>query len=307
MEEQMNRRDFVRMSLRTALMATTLSGVPLLEIGPGIANAATPPQVAVRRGKDIPTLVRQAVDALGGISRYVRPDETVVVKPNIGWDRSMEFAATTHPLVVRTVVELCLEAGARKVLVLDNSANDPRRCYVNSGIKPEVEKLGAKQVSVEYMNPRGYRELDIKGGAGLNRWSFYRPVIDADRLINLPIAKHHSFCVLTLGMKNMMGVIGGNRGVLHKNISDCLVDINSVMPSDLTIVDATRILLRNGPQGGRLEDVKVMDTLIASPDIVAADSYAATLFGFQPQDIPAIVAGGKRGLGQMDLTKLNMV
>lgn len=303
----MNRRDFVRLSLRTALMTTALGGVPLFEICPRAANAAATPPVAVRHGKDIPVLVQQAVEAVGGIGHYVRPGETVVVKPNIGWDRAMEFAATTHPLVVRTVVEMCLDAGARKVLVLDNSANDHRLCYVNSGIKPAVEALDSSRVSVEYMNPRGYRDIDIKGGVGLTRWSFYRPVIEADRLINLPIAKHHSFCVLTLGMKNMMGVIGGNRGVLHQNISDCLVDINSAIPSDLTIVDATRILLRNGPQGGRLEDVKVMDTLIASPDIVAADSYAATLFGLQPEDVPAIVAGARRGLGQMDLTKLNMV
>lgn len=303
----MHRREFVRLSLRTALAAAALGSVPLLEMGSGMAYAAVAPPVAVRRGKNIPDLVRQVVEAVGGIGLYVRPGETVVVKPNIGWDRAMEFAATTHPLVVRTVVELCLEAGAKKVLVLDNPTNEPRRCYINSGIQTEVEKLASDRVTVEHMHPRGYRDIDIKGGVGLSRWSFYRPVIEADRLINLPIAKHHSTCVLTLGMKNMMGVIGGNRGILHRNISDCLVDINRAVPSDLTIVDATRILLRNGPQGGRLEDVKVMDTLIASPDIVAADSYATTLFGLQPEDVPAIVAGAKRGLGWMDLTKVRMV
>lgn len=87
----------------------------------------------------------------------------------------------------------------------------------------------------------------------MQRWSFYQPALDADRLINLPVAKHHSISRLTVGMKNIMGVIGGNRGTLHRNIAEALVDINLVIHSDLTIVDATRILIANGPQGGGLK------------------------------------------------------
>ncbi|MBW2690907.1 MAG: DUF362 domain-containing protein [Deltaproteobacteria bacterium] len=129
----------------------------------------------------------------------------------------------------------------------------------------------------------------------------------ADRLINVPIAKHHSISKLTLGMKNLMGVIGGNRGRMHSNIAESLTDISSVIHSDLTVVDATRILVANGPQGGRLKDVRHTETLIASPDIVAADAYAVTLFNLKPEDIPTLVSAANRGLGVMDLKRVRMV
>lgn len=133
------------------------------------------------------------------------------------------------------------------------------------------------------------------------------PVIEADRLINVPVAKHHSISRLTLGMKNLMGVIGGNRGRLHHNIAESLTDIASVIHSDLTVIDATRILTANGPQGGRVEDVRNTETLIASPDIVAADAYATTLFNLKPEDVSTIVTAARRGLGVMDLKKVRMV
>ncbi len=303
----MDRRTFVRKTVQTALAAAALGSVPVLEFVPSAAAAAETPPLAVRTGKEIPTLVREALAALGGMGRFVRPGETVVVKPNIGWDRTVELAANTHPAVVRAVVEHCLEAGAKKVLVFDRSANDPRRCYVQSGIQEAVESLRSERVSMEHLDRRAFLDLDIKGGRELTRWSFYKPALEAERFINLPIAKHHSISTVTLGMKNVMGVIGGNRGMLHRNIADALADINSVVRSDLTLVDATRILVANGPQGGRPEDVRVLDTLIASPDIVAADAYAATLFGHRPEAIPTIVAGAARGLGTMDLQKVRKV
>ena len=145
------------------------------------------------------------------------------------------------------------------------------------------------------------------GGKAFDRWEFYKPAIEADRLINVPVAKHHSISRLTLGMKNLMGVIGGNRGRMHHNIAESLADIVTVIHSDLTVIDATRILVANGPQGGRLEDVRQRDTLIASPDIVAADAYAATLFDLDPEDISTVVAAARRGLGVMDLKQVRMV
>lgn len=303
----MERREFVKKSLHAALTATALGGVPALQLWPLPALGAEAPPLAVRKGRDIPLLVRETVAALGGMERFVSAGETVVVKPNIGWDRTAELAANTHPLVVRTVVQLCLEAGARSVRVFDRTCNDPRRCYKQSGIQEAVEALRSDRVRVEHMDRRAYQELDIGQGRELTRWSFYRPALETDRFINLPIAKHHSISTVTLGMKNVMGVIGGNRGMLHRRIAESLADINSVVHSDLTIIDATRILVANGPQGGRPEDVRTLDTLIASPDIVAADSHAATLFGHRPQDIPTIVAGAERGLGVMDLAKVRTV
>jgi len=303
----MDRREFIRKTFKGTLAASALGTVPLIDLFSLPAEAADMPPLVVRKGKDIPHLVRQAVDALGGMGQFVRVGETVVVKPNIGWDRTPELGANTHPLVVRTVVQLCLEAKAAKVRVFDRTCNDPRRCYVQSGIKEAVESIGDKKAVIEHMDNRAYREVDIKKGTELKRWSFYAPALEADRFINLPVAKHHSISTLTLGMKNIMGVIGGNRGNLHRKIAESLADINTVIRSDLTIVDATRILVANGPQGGELDDVRATETIIASPDIVAADSYAATLFGHRPEAIATIAEGARRGLGVMDLAKVQMV
>jgi uncharacterized protein (DUF362 family) len=303
----MDRREFIRSALQLAIAAAAVGGTPWLDLTALAAPLSAAPPLAVRKGKDIPATVRAAVTALGGMGAFVKAGEVVVVKPNIGWDRTVELAANTHPLVVRTVVELCLEAGAKKVLVFDRTCNDPRRCYVQSGIAGAVEGLKSPKVSIEQIDRRAFIDVDIKGGIDQQRWSFYQPALNADRFINLPIAKHHSISTVTVGMKNIMGVIGGNRGTMHRNIAEALADINTIIRSDLTIVDATRILIANGPQGGRLEDVKVLDTIIASPDIVAADAYSATLFGLQPRDIAFIVAGAKRGLGTLDLEKVRMV
>ncbi|MEJ2699418.1 MAG: DUF362 domain-containing protein [Desulfuromonadales bacterium] len=302
----MDRREFVRRTLQAALAAAALGSVPVIELLPVTARAEESPLLAVRRGRNIPELVRQTLEALGGIGKFVKTGETVVVKPNIGWDRTVDLAANTHPLVVRTLVELCIDAGARKISVFDRSCNDPRRCYIQSGIQEAVEAIGSNRVRVEQMDRRAYREIDIRKGLELRRWSFYSPALEADRFINVPIAKQHSISIVTLGMKNIMGVIGGDRGRLHRRIAEALTDLNTVVRSDLTVIDATRILVANGPQGGRLEDVKVTETLIASSDIVAADSYAATLFGHRPQDVPTIAEAARRGLGVMDLDKVRM-
>jgi len=301
-----DRRQFIRRSLQLAIAGAATGSLPILDLA-SLASGPAGPELAVRKGQAIPKLVDTTLAALGGIGRFVKRGEHVVVKPNIGWDRTVEQAANSHPDVVRAVVEHCLEAGAASVRVFDRTCNDPRRCYTQSGIRAAIEALGSDRAKIEFMDRRAYQDVLLDGGVALDKWSFYKPALEADRLINVPIAKHHSISTLTLGMKNIMGVIGGNRGVLHRRIDESLADINSVIHSDLVIVDATRILVANGPQGGSLKDVRHPETLIVSADIVAADSYAATLFGHKPQDIPTIVAGARRGLGSMDLSKARMV
>jgi uncharacterized protein (DUF362 family) len=304
---QVDRRTFMRESIRTALAMAAVGSLPVIDLLSAPALAAEMPPLAVRKGKDVQRMLGQVINALGGIESFVKPGDIVVVKPNIGWDRTVELAANTHPEVVKALVELCLDAGAKQVRIFDRTCNDERRCYTQSGLRAVVEEVKSDRVSLEYMDRRAYQELKIRGGVAFDRWEFYKPALEADRLINVPIAKHHSISRLTLGMKNLMGVIGGNRGRLHSKIAESLVDINSVIHSDLTVVDATRILVANGPQGGRLEDVRHTETLIASPDIVAADAYATTLFNLKPEDIPTIVAAANRGLGVMDLKRVRMV
>lgn len=304
---RIDRRAFIRQSLRTAMATSAVGCLPALDLLALPAHAAEAPELAVRKGGDIPKLVEETLSGLGGMEKFVKSGEVVVIKPNIGWDRTVELAANTHPDVVKTLVKLCLDAGAKQVRIFDRTCNDERRCYTQSGIRSAVESVKSDRVSLEYMDRREYKELEIRGGKAFDRWEFYMPVIEADRLINVPIAKHHSISRLTLGMKNLMGVIGGNRGRLHHQIAESLTDIASVLHSDLTVIDATRILVANGPQGGRTEDVRNTETLIASPDIVAADAYATTLFGLKPEDVSTVVAAAQRGLGVMDLKRVRMV
>lgn len=304
---RIDRRTFIRQSLRTAVATSAVGCLPALDLLTLPAHAAEAPPLAVRKGQDIPLLVRETISALGGMEHYVKPGEVVVIKPNIGWDRTVDLAANTHPEVVKTLVQLCLEAGVKQVRIFDRTCNDERRCYTQSGIRSAVESIKSDRVSLEYMDRREYREMKINGGKAFDRWEFYMPAIEADRLINVPIAKHHSISRLTLGMKNLMGVIGGNRGRLHHQIAESLADIASVIQVDLTVIDATRILVANGPQGGRVEDVRNTETLIASPDMVAADAYATTLFGLKPEDVSTIVAAAQRGLGVMDLKQVRKV
>lgn len=304
---QMDRRQFIRNTFHSALAASAFGSLPLLDLLALPALAETRPQVALREGTNIYRLVEDTLTAIGGIGHYVKPGDKVVVKPNIGWDRTVEQAANTHPEVVKAVIEHCLAAGASQVRVFDNSCNDPRRCYLNSGIQQAVESLGSERAKIEHMDRRAYQKMTIQHARELDSWEFYRPAIEADRFINIPVAKDHSITTLTLAMKNIMGVIGGNRGRLHRRIGEAVTDINMVVHSDLTIIDATRILLRNGPQGGRTSDVEWRNTLIASSDIVAADSLATTLFGLRPEQVPTTVAGAKRGLGVMDLERMQRV
>jgi uncharacterized protein (DUF362 family) len=292
----MDRRTFLKSTGAAALLAPVLVQELLA--------APAGPVVAVAEGRDYPAITRRVITAVGGMGRYVKPGDTVVVKPNIGWDRSPEQAANTHPAVVRAVVEECLAAGAKRVKVFDYTCNDPRRCYLNSGIEQALK--GLKKVECKQIEMERFKMIALNGQF-LKEWELYDEALAADVFINLPIAKHHGLSRLTLGLKNIMGVMGGNRGFTHRNLATALADVNSRLKSHLTIIDATRILTAHGPQGGNLADVRVLNTVIASADIVAADAYATTLFGLKPADIAVTVAAHKRGLGEMDLKRIRVV
>ncbi|GFO66185.1 DUF362 domain-containing protein [Geomonas paludis] len=266
--------------------------------------AAQGPVVAVAQGTDHAGITRKALSALGGMQRFVKPGQTVVVKPNIGWDRTPEYAATTNPLVVKAVVEECLKAGAKRVKVFDRTCNDPRRCYASSGIESALR--GMKGVEMKHLEEERFKKVALNGKV-LKEWELYGEALSADVYINLPVAKHHGLSRLTLGMKNVMGIMGGNRGSIHKNIDQALADVNASFRPQLTLIDATRILTAHGPQGGNLADVKVLNQVIASTDIVAADAYATTLFGLKPADIAVTRTAYQRGLGEMDLDKMRIV
>ncbi len=265
------------------------------------------PDLAVARHGDPEVMVRKAVKALGGMKRFVKSGDEVIVKPNICVAyHSYEYAATTNPWVVAAVVKLALEAGAKRVRVLDFPfGGSAEQAYVVSGIQAEVKKAGGKMVVMSNLK---YVDTKIPQGQDLKSIRIYDDVLKADVLINVPIAKHHQLARLTLAMKNMMGVIY-DRPMMHVNLGQRLADLNSRVRSSLVIVDAVRMLMNHGPSGGNLSDVKKADTIIASPDIVAADSYAATLFELQPNDLSYIKKGAKMGLGikNLDLLKIEEI
>ncbi len=294
----MNRREFLKFSGLLLVMSRFLGSRAATAAGAG------PSIVSVAEGKDYGAITRSAVNAIGGFGRFVKSGNTVVIKPNMGWDRRPEQAATTHPAVVKAIAEECVKAGAKRVKVFDNPCNDMRRCYEDSGIQAALK--GMKNVEVRYMEDERYKKVKIKG-TFLKEWEIYGDALSADVIINVPIAKHHSLTQVTLACKNMMGIMGGDRGYIHRQIEDALADLNSTVKSHLIIIDATRILTAHGPTGGSLADVKVLNKVIASTDIVAADAYATGLFGLKPHDIPITVAAHKRGLGEMDLDKIKVV
>ena len=228
------------------------------------ALAELPQLVVARNDPDPAALVRKAVDALGGMKRFISRGDVVVVKPNIGWDRTPIHAANTNPAVVAEVVRLVLDAGAEVVL-------------------PAAHR---------------FRGMRLKGEV-LDDWPVFLPLVNADKVINVPIAKHHNLARYTAAMKNWYGSIGGRRNRLHQNIDVSIADLAQFIQPTLTIVDANRVLMRNGPQGGNIADAKDMHTVIATTDQVAADAYGCQLIGRTAAEIPYIVMGHERGLGTM--------
>ncbi len=248
-------------------------------------------------------LTQEAMTALGGMARFVAKGDVVWIKPNIGWNRAPELAANTNPDVVATLARLCLEAGAKKVKVGDNSCHPARQTYRTSGIEVAVREAGAEMV---YLDDRRFKDVDL-GGKQLSSWPLYPEAIEADLLINVPIVKHHGLSRVSLCMKNTMGIAGGDRGRWHQALPNCLVDINAYLQPQLCILDAVRILTGHGPQGGNLADVKRLHVVAAGRDIVALDSFGAELLGHEPAQIDTIRAGHAAGLGQMDYRQVDRV
>jgi uncharacterized protein (DUF362 family) len=255
--------------------------------------------VVVRNGEpDI--LVRKALEALGGMNRFVARGDRVVLKPNIGFNRVPEQAANTNPAVVRALAEEILNAGARSVKIFDHSLYEARHCYARSGVAKAVQGLG---VELEFVDERKFVEMEL-GGEWLKKWPIYRDVLEADKVINVPIAKQHSTARLSLGLKNLMGVIGGRREAFHQNIHQALADLAGFVRPTLTVLDAYRILVRNGPQGGSLSDAVLTRTLAAGVDMVAVDAFGCSLFGIEAAQMGFVLEASRRGLGRMDLAGL---
>ncbi|HOW44610.1 MAG TPA: DUF362 domain-containing protein [Candidatus Aminicenantes bacterium] len=290
----MKRRAFIQ---NGSALATGLMLAPLV---PAQAGAGSADAVVQVRGASPYEITRRAVTELGGMKRFVSRGDLVMVKPNIGWNRTVEQGACTHPEVVRAVVEMALAAGARKVVVMDNTCHKAEDCYQRSGIAAAARQAGAE---VRFSDESRLAVHDFRGEV-LGRWPVFRDHLEADKFINVPVLKHHGSSGLTMAMKNLYGILGGNRGKLHRDMGENIADLAAGFRSHLVVVDAWRVLVRNGPVGGRLSDVEERRTVIASANIMHADVAAAALFGRDARQVESLQAASARRMGEIDIAKV---
>jgi uncharacterized protein (DUF362 family) len=293
------RREFMR---DVGLLAggAAMTGLPAF-------GAEGAPDLIVVSGEDPKAMVKKAVAELGGMKKFVSKGDVVVIKPNIGFERTPEQGACTNPDVIVGLIEMALDAGAKEIKLFDRSVQDPKKCYPASGIPDAAKKAGAK---VFFHAELATAELPIKDGVVLKKSSVWKDALECDCFINVPVAKHHRMTTLTMALKNNMGLTADDRGSLwHPNLHQALADFASAFKPKLTILDAYRIIVTNGPRGGSPTDVQMPKKCIAGLNPVSVDAYGTTLFPAlckKPSDIRYLDIAGKMGLGEIDLAKLKI-
>jgi uncharacterized protein (DUF362 family) len=306
----MDRRDFIKRSvfLGAATTAaagafTTLGKAASLFSSDKFVNPLPFDMVAVKGGEPN-AMFDKAMESYGGMKYFVKKGQTVVVKPNIGWDVAPELGGNTNPLLVKQIIKRCFEAGAKDVYVFDHTCEYWKKCYSNSGIESAVKDAGGKIVSGD--SEGYYHNVSVKSGTKLKSAKVHELILNSDVFINVPILKNHGSSGVTIGMKNLMGIVW-DRGYWHQNgLHQCIADFASFRKPDLTIVDAYYVMKRNGPRGVSKEDVITMKSLLVSKDIVAIDAAAAKLYGSEPSSIDYIKIANNMKLGVMDLNKLSI-
>ena len=304
--QPISRRESIRklLQLSGCMMLTGVAQWPLFKTSDAWAAETKKgfiiEAIGQKDGFSVRDLTRNLFEAAGGIKRFVSRGDVVALKPNISWARHPRLAATTHPEVLEAVVELCQEAGAGRVRIADNTIHDARQCFALTGAGKVAKETGAELV---YPRSSLMRKMKVRGNR-LGVWPVFVPLVEADTVINLPVAKHHSLSTLTLGMKNWIGGVDGSRWSLHQDIHQSIVDLAQFFKPEVTLIDAVRIMTKNGPSGGSTDYVVSKNTLILSDDPVAADARASMLFGLKPERIGFIQLAQKEGLGTYDFTKL---
>ena len=299
----MNRRDFLNRGLTAGVFAG-VAGFGGLDEVKGATGAGKPIDLVAVKGGEPDVMFDKGIAALGGMSAFVKKGDKVVIKPNIGWDKTPELGANTNPVLVKRIIEQCIKAGASVVHVFDYTCNDWQKCYKNSGIKDAVESAGGKMVPAN--NESYYKEVTIKNGKKLKTEKVHELILGANVVINVPVLKHHGGALMSACMKNLMGISWG-RGSWHKNdLQQCIADFATYHKPTLNVVDAYRVMKTHGPQGVSAEDCVLQKSLLLSTNMVVADAAAAKLFGVEPGSIPHIKLAAEMGVGSMQLDKLNI-
>lgn len=304
----MNRRDFIQKgfiySALAGLYTSTLGRIPLFAAQQqGSPARGNYDLVAVRGGEPV-AMYKRAMQEMGGIQRFVKRGQRVVVKPNIGWDVPADRAGNTNPELVAAIVSDCLAAGASRVFVFDNTCDNWQRCYQNSGIEEAVKRAGGQMVPGNL--ERYYRDVNIPGGKRLTSAKVHEQILDSDVFINVPVLKHHGSTTVTVAMKNLMGVVWDRRFWHRNDLHQCIADFCTYRKPDLNIVDAYLVMTQNGPKGTSTADLSLKKSLLVSTDIVAVDAASALIYGTQPENIGHIRIGDEMKIGKMDLSSLNI-
>lgn len=307
MSSKTDRRGFIKTGLATT--AVVALGGPSVVLAAQDAQPNKTPDLVISKGQNPAANARAAVEGLGGMKRFVKPGSKVVIKPNMSFASGPERASNTNPQVVREVALMCAEAGAAKIAVLDNVLNSPQDCLKLSLIPEHLKDVPNTTVSV-VQNKRFFREVPVKNGQQLNSMSVVADALDADVLIAVPVGKSHSSSGVSLSMKGMMGLIYDRLSFHGRyNLHEAIVDMVTVLKPHLVVTDATRILSTGGPGGPGT--VIPLNLVLASPDMVAADAQMVALGTWydrkiQPNQVRHIRIAAERGLGTMDLGKLNI-
>jgi uncharacterized protein (DUF362 family) len=303
----MNRKQFLR-TIALAGAAITLKSKNGMDLMAQSQDGQPVDMVAVMGGEP-EEMFKQAIEELGGISRFIKKGWKVVIKPNIGWDKSPELAGNTNPKLIGEIVRQCFQAGAKEVTVFDHTCDDWIKCYKNSGIEAAAKAEGAKVVPAH--EESYYKEVQLPNAKKLKTTKIHEAILNCDAWINVPVLKHHGGANLSISMKNYMGIVWDRRIFHSSDLQQCIADICTMEKKPaLNIVDAYRTMKSNGPQGRSTADVVNTKSLFISTDIVAVDTAAAKFFGqiknMPLQNVQYLAKGQTLGLGTMDLDKLNI-
>jgi uncharacterized protein (DUF362 family) len=299
----MDRREFIKKTLAAGAflgISGAIGGIDSMFSDDGNGTADL---VAIKNGEP-DKMFDAGIAALGGMKKFVSKGQTVLVKPNIGWDVPPERAGNTNPTLVKRIIEHCLEAGAKKVYVFDHTCDYWENCYKNSGIGNAVKLAGGTMATGH--SESNYQDVRIAGAQALKTTKVHELMLEANVFINVPVLKSHGSSRLTIGMKNLMGVVW-DREYYHSNdLHRTIAEFCLYRKPDLTVVDAYNVLRKNGPRGVSANDVELVKNQIITTDIVAADVAAAKIFGTDPASIGYIKIANDLKLGKMDLNELKI-
>lgn len=302
----MNRRTFISTGIGGGILAGTslLWGKRNSLFEPSLPSTSLPYDLVAVKGGEPEVMFDKAIASFGGMGRFVSKGQTVVVKPNIGWDVPPERAGNTNPRLVKRIIEHCYNAGAKDVFVFDHTCDNWTQTYKTSGIEKAALDAGAKVVSGG--SEGYYQETPIPAGKSLKRAKVHELMLSSNVIINVPVLKVHGGAQVTIAMKNFMGVVW-DRGYWHRNdLQQCIADFASFCRPSLNVVDAYAVMNQNGPRGTSVNDVVKMGSLILSRDIVAADAASTLMLGLKPEDIGHIRMAEEMHVGTMDLSKLSI-